>query len=65
MNRNILKGVEGNRVNAILNAAGMNFSKLARYAADLLRLIFGRPCVLAREQKCPLPLFVTGVFSID
>ena len=50
MNRNILKGVEGDKVNAILSAAGMNFSKLVRCAADLLRLIFGRPCGLAWRQ---------------
>jgi IS5 family transposase len=39
MDRNRLKGVEGDRVNAILSAAGMNFWKLLKWAADLLRQI--------------------------
>jgi IS5 family transposase len=38
MDRNRLKGKEGDCINAILSAAGMNFSKLIRKAGDLLRL---------------------------
>jgi IS5 family transposase len=38
MDRNRLKGKEGDCINAILSAAGMNFSKLLRWAGDLLRL---------------------------
>jgi IS5 family transposase len=38
MDRNRLKGKEGDCINAILSAAGMNFSKLIRWAGDLLRL---------------------------
>jgi IS5 family transposase len=38
MDRNRLKGKQGDCVNAILSAAGMNFSKLLRWAGDLLRL---------------------------
>jgi IS5 family transposase len=38
MDRNRLKGEEGDRLNAILSAAGMNFWKLLRCAADFLRL---------------------------
>lgn len=37
MDRNRLKGVEGDRLNAILCAAGMNFHKLLRAAAEFLR----------------------------
>ena len=37
---NRLKGTLGDRVNAILSAAGMNFHKLVRLAEDLLRQIF-------------------------
>jgi len=37
MDRNRLKGVEGDRFNAILSAAGMNFSKLVNHAVDFLR----------------------------
>jgi IS5 family transposase len=40
MDRNRLKGVEGDRINAILSAAGMNFCKLLKWEADFLRQIF-------------------------
>ena len=39
MDRNRLKGVEGDRINAILSAAGMNFCKLLKWAAAFLRQI--------------------------
>jgi IS5 family transposase len=39
MDRNRLKGKDGDRINAIMSAAGMNFTKLLRWAADFLRLI--------------------------
>ena len=34
MDRNRLKGVEGDQINAIFSAAGMNFRKLLKWAAD-------------------------------
>jgi IS5 family transposase len=37
MDRSRLKGVHGDRINAILSAAGMNFRKLVRLATDFLR----------------------------
>jgi IS5 family transposase len=40
MDRNRLKGKQGDNVNAILSAAGMNFWKLLKWVADLLRLLF-------------------------
>lgn len=40
MDRNRLHGKEGDRLNAILSAAGMNFWKLLKCAADFLRLLF-------------------------
>jgi transposase, IS5 family len=40
MERNRLKGKAGDRINALLSAAGMNFAKLLRWAAAFLRLIF-------------------------
>jgi transposase, IS5 family len=40
MDRNRLKGKDGDRINAILSAAGMNFAKLLKWVADFLRLIF-------------------------
>lgn len=40
MNRNRLKGTDGDKVNAILSAAGMNFSKLLKWLDELLRLFF-------------------------
>jgi len=39
MDRNRLKGVEGDCFNAIMSAAGMNFWKLLKWAADFLRLL--------------------------
>ncbi len=40
MDRNRLKGTMGDRINAILSAAGMNFHKLVCLAADFLCQIF-------------------------
>jgi len=39
MGRNYLKGREGDRVNAVLAAAGYNFSLLLRWLAGLLRAV--------------------------
>ena len=36
MDRNRLKGMAGDRINAILSAAGMNFRKLLKFLADFL-----------------------------
>ena len=40
MDRNRLKGKEGDSVNAILSAAGMNFAKLLKWLAEILRFLF-------------------------
>jgi IS5 family transposase len=40
MDRNRLKGTLGDRINAILSAAGMNFWKLLRWSADFLRQFY-------------------------
>ena len=40
MDRNRLKGVAGDRINAILSAAGMNFRKLLRFLEEHLRRFF-------------------------
>lgn len=40
MDRNRLKGKTGDRINAILSAAGMNLAKLLKWVADFLRLMF-------------------------
>jgi transposase, IS5 family len=40
MDRNHLKGREGDRINAVLAAAGYNFSRLLRWLAALLRALF-------------------------
>ena len=39
MDRNRLKGILGDCINAVLSAVGMNFRKLLRKATDFLRLI--------------------------
>jgi hypothetical protein len=39
MNRNRLKGTQGDQLNAVLSAAGMNFRKLLKQAAKTWRYI--------------------------
>ena len=39
MDRCMLKGIEGDCINAILSASGMNFRKLLKWAALFLRLL--------------------------
>jgi IS5 family transposase len=51
MDRNRLKGVEGDRLNAVLCAAGMNFHKLLRAAADFLRQILYRFLIFQRAAN--------------
>jgi IS5 family transposase len=48
MDRNRLKGEEGDRINAILSAAGMNFRKLVKWLADFLSFLFGRRFSVSR-----------------
>ena len=43
MDRNRLKGKEGDMLNAIMSAAGMNFHKLLKHAAAFWRKLFLRP----------------------
>src|SRR5204862_6880812 len=40
MDRNYLKGRDGDRINAVLAAAGYNFGLLLRWLARLLRALF-------------------------
>ena len=40
MDRNRLKGVGGDRIKALLSAAGMNFRKLLKFLADFLSLFY-------------------------
>jgi transposase, IS5 family len=49
MDRNHLKGREGDRINAVLAAAGYNFSLLLRWLAELLRALI--TVLLVSEQK--------------
>jgi IS5 family transposase len=55
MDRSRLKGVEGDRINAILSAAGMNFRKLLKRAADFLRQIFLRLQFCQRTSFYQMP----------
>lgn len=52
MDRNRLKGTYGDRINAILSAAGMNFHKLLRFAADFLRQLLGWLTCCQRSVIC-------------
>jgi len=49
MDRNHLKGREGDRINAVLAAAGYNFGLLLRWLAELLRALI--TILLVSEQK--------------
>jgi hypothetical protein len=40
LDRNYLKGVLGDQIDAILNTAGMNLKKLLRWLEESLRLIY-------------------------
>jgi len=51
MNRNDLKGQDGDRINAVLAAAGFNFHLLLRRLAALLRAIF--PAALSQPDSSP------------
>jgi IS5 family transposase len=52
MGRNYLKGRDGDRINAVLAAAGYNFSLLLRWLASLLRALF-RTLLAARASPQP------------
>ena len=44
MRRNHLKGHDGDRINAVLAAAGYNFSLLRRWFAELFRVLLSIFC---------------------
>jgi hypothetical protein len=50
MDRNRLKGTEGDRVNAILSAAGMNFRKLLKRAAHFFGFILSKIITALRPK---------------
>jgi transposase, IS5 family len=50
MGRNYLKGRDGDRINAVLAAAGYNFSLLLRWLERLLRALIG---ALLTALRCP------------
>ena len=50
MDRNYLKGRQGDRINAVLAAAGFNFSLLLRWLAELLRVL-----IRALTDARPIP----------
>ena len=51
MDRNYLKGREGDRINAVLAAAGYNFCLLLRWLATLLRALFAILDLVARQPQ--------------
>jgi IS5 family transposase len=55
MDRSRLKGVEGDRINAIMSAAGMNFWKLLKWTADFLRQISLWLLFCQRTSICQIP----------
>ena len=57
MDRNRLKGKAGDRFNAIMSAAGMNFSKLISWVSDFLRLFWERISGCQRAIVCIVFVF--------
>lgn len=50
MDRNRLRGTLGDRINAILSAAGMNFRKLLKWETDFLRRIYFRLLICQKTE---------------
>ncbi len=49
MDRNRLKGEDGDQINAILSAAGMDFRKLVKWLAQLLCFLFNLELAAHKE----------------
>ena len=56
MRRNYLTGRDGDRINAVLAAAGYNFSLLLRWFEELLRVLSLILCHALLAKKTPLHL---------
>ena len=65
MRRNHLKGRDGDRINAVLAAAGYNFSLLLRWLAELLRAIIRAFAETASAQKDRLNQRSPAFFTED
>ena len=52
MDRKRLKGKEGDRINTILSAAGMNISKLLRWLVDYFLLLLGLKLTAMCDGRC-------------
>ena len=63
MDRNRLKGVEGDRIDTILSAAGINFRKLLGWAADLLRFLFSLTVETFENLDPPFIIAYEPIFS--
>jgi len=65
MDRNRLKGVDGDRINATLSATGMNFSKLMSHLLVLFRRIIHRLFFYLSFKRLYMPSLLKGEsFSI-
>ena len=51
MDRNYLKGRDGDRINAVLAAAGYNLSLLLRWLAELLRAFIAMIVLATGERR--------------
>jgi IS5 family transposase len=60
MGRNYLKGRHGDRINAVLAAAGYNFGLLLRWLERLLRALMRMLAVLAPTQNARKEMLLTG-----
>jgi len=64
MDRNYLKGQDGDRINAVLAAAGFNFHLLLRWLAGFARLPSGG-APIARQPSARLTLHLGRNFTDD
>jgi IS5 family transposase len=65
MDRNYLKGRVGDRINAVLAAAGYNFGLLLRWLAELLRAIIRAFAETVPAQKNRLNQRSSAFFTED
>src|SRR5438045_1462969 len=65
MGRNYLKGRDGDRINAVLAAAGYNFTLLLRWLARLLRALFQALATTIAECSLGLKTLAQPFFTGD
>ena len=60
MDRNRLKGEDGDQMNAVMSAAGMNFRKLLKWLAGFLILSIFLARLIRIEPRWHIEIMLTG-----